>query len=652
MVKHLSRGAFCVSKIRKGALMNQIVEVNFKKDKSKTPFSTYSKFKSQDINSVEFHLAFDGAELNESHKVVVHCKFKKSDSVLTEVAIVAEGKAIFKFDARYITQKEEVHCSVYVSKGDQSIDVRTFVFEVELSEIDKGSLRVAEVYDANYQKLLGDFKTGGQMAISQFEISADNKISSKLSEIDIKGNQAIEDFNATADESLDVKLGDISQMADTALSETANAFNESADEVLQAKIAEFEARGDTAVNQFRADGDTTIGDFEDVSGQLLTELDINESERNAIFTTYLNDITNQLALDPRVFGVYWNKTTSPVLTRTDAAIGLIAQAGVGGQLVRNDFDGMPIWGEMERVTDEYGNVFVKVPKFYIKKQSGADYYSIKVSRTKYAGFYLPSNFWDFANEKELDYTLIGAYQANLSTDGIRLESKSGNLPLHTRNIVQFRNFAKANGNGYQQLDVHAVDIIRTLFTVEFATLHSQSIAAGLTTATEAIVSGLGDNLLASSGTPVANDGKNPFVYRGIENPWGNVWQFVDGVNINDWQSWTIRDADKYTSNVFASPYEKASYVNATGNGYPVEMGFDSKLPFVEFPVALGGNSATYYADYYYQATGQRVALFGGNWSNRTNAGISNWNLNNSSGNANANIGGRTLIMIFYCTLSS
>lgn len=230
--------------------MNQIVEVIFKKDKSKSPFSTYSKFKSQDVNSVEFHLAFDGVELDESYKVTVHCKFKKSDSVLTEVADVAEGKAIFKFDTRYITQKEEVHCSVYVSKGDQSIDVRTFVFEVELSEIDKGSLRVAEVYDANYQKLLGDFKTGGQMAISQFEISANNKTSSKLSEIGTKGNQAIEDFNATADESLDVKLGEIQSVADGAVEQ----FIRDGD----AEIGNFNQRGDAEIVDWREHADSEL----------------------------------------------------------------------------------------------------------------------------------------------------------------------------------------------------------------------------------------------------------------------------------------------------------------------------------------------------------------------------------------------------------
>ena len=40
-----------------------------------------------------------------------------------------------------------------------------------------------------------------------------------------------------------------------------------------------------------------------------------------------------------------------------------------------------------------------------------------------------------------------------------------------------------------------------------------------------------------------------------------------------------------------------------------------------------------------------LAFLGGNWNNRSNDGLSNWNLNNGSGNTNINIGGQTLISL-------
>ena len=35
-------------------------------------------------------------------------------------------------------------------------------------------------------------------------------------------------------------------------------------------------------------------------------------------------------------------------------------------------------------------------------------------------------------------------------------------------------------------------------------------------------------------------------YRGVENPWGNAWQWIDGVNINERQLYVSNDEDAYS----------------------------------------------------------------------------------------------------------
>ena len=100
----------------------------------------------------------------------------------------------------------------------------------------------------------------------------------------------------------------------------------------------------------------------------------------------------------------------------------------------------------------------------------------------------------------------------------------------------------------------------------------------------------------------------------IENPFGSIWQFVDGININDNQAWVCADAEDYASNLFATPYEKLGYINADSNGYVKAMGFDRNHPFAELCVDPSGSSSTYYSDYYYQTTGQRAASVGGRWT--------------------------------------
>jgi hypothetical protein len=427
-----------------------------------------------------------------------------------------------------------------------------------------------------------------------------------------------------------------------------------------------------------------------------------------------------------VYGVRWDKGSSPTLTRTGDAVGKVANVGVDAQFVQNDFDNMQIYREIGKVFDTLGNEFIRIPKFYIRKTDGPAFKTWEISKTKYPGFYLPWCFWDFTNAKELPYVDVGKYKATLSGDN-KLESKPNLYPLVIRHIVDFRTFAKNNNvnglKGYQQLDIHVVDMLQTLFYVEFATLNSQAVMQGFTTGqytsthtaviaesnvnriivTNAIAAnyrvgqaisvgtsqggnqvfygrtitsitvydannmainfdgapvniaignmlyntgwknGFSASIAASSGSIVnGTDGKYPFVYRGIESLWGDVWQFVDGVNITENQAWVTKNAEDFASNVFAAPYEKLGYINANANGYPIEMGYDSNYPYAALPKTLGGGSTTYYSDYYYQNTGARIALLGGYWSNGSFAGLSDWYLYNSSSYASVSFGGRLL----------
>ena len=325
---------------------------------------------------------------------------------------------------------------------------------------------------------------------------------------------------------------------------------------------------------------------------------------------------------------------------------IINNIGIGNQVVQNDFDNMPIYKDIRQVTDSQGNVFMRIPKFYIRKDVTANKYQPIISEEQLPGFYLPFVFWDFANERELPYVDIGKYKASLSADGTKLESKTGKAPLVEKNIVEFRDLAKANGAGYQIMDIHAVDVIQTLFRVEFGTMNSQSVHPGLIGVGTAVNTGGTDAVTASSGA-MGTSGAFQFKYRGIEDPWGNVYEWIDGININNLQSWVCENAEDYMSNVFAEPYKKLAYVNHNENGWVTEMGFDQNYPFAEFPIAIGGSASTYYADHYYQSTGQRVARLGGTWSNGSYAGLSFWALNASSVNANANTGARTLIKYVY-----
>jgi len=423
----------------------------------------------------------------------------------------------------------------------------------------------------------------------------------------------------------------------------------------------------------------------------------------------------------KIYGVSWDGGESPVLTRTDSSVGMIANAGIDANPVSNDFDNAEIFKEITEVTDSYGNEFVRIPKFYIEKTAVGNARTWRISKRPFGNAYLPYCF-RHTTGAILPYVDVGKYTVNLSDDGTKLESKSGKWPLVNKNIVQFRDYAKANGTGYQQLDGVIVDLLQTLFYVEFATLNSQAIMMGWTngrysatdTATvsetgvtriivsnataayykvgqpigigtslggnqicsnrlissiedydesnKAIVfdgtavnvaagniiynmgwkSGVCSGVVASSGSIYSNsDGKNPFKYRGIENLWGNVCQWVDGINIIDNQAWVSRVPSEYISNLFTNPYQQLSYINHNVDGYISQRGFDPSNPEFQLPTSItGGAYNKYYADYYNQSTGQRVARLGGGWLDGSGTGLSCWGLVVALGVSSVRVGGR------------
>lgn len=150
-----------------------------------------------------------------------------------------------------------------------------------------------------------------------------------------------------------------------------------------------------------------------------------------------------------------------------------------------------------------------------------------------------------------------------------------------------------------------------------------------------------DTLGMKSGC-TANDGKTAVAYRGIENPFGNVFQFIDGINVKDHVCYLCTSQDDYVVDKFTSPYNALGYTNALTNGYSKSLGYDNNYPIASFPTEIGTSSTTGTCDYYTQNTGNRIALVGGNWVSGSHAGLWYWYLGSTSGDANFSLGSRLL----------
>lgn len=324
---------------------------------------------------------------------------------------------------------------------------------------------------------------------------------------------------------------------------------------------------------------------------------VKAKSQNVVGLSSDSNVANINYVDNQIYGVSWNQSSSPTLTRTDSAVGMVA--GINGS--RNDFDNTELWGGMQRVTDSYGNVFVRIPKFYIKKTQSSGLSTWQVSLIKRdSSWYLPKCFYNFTTNNEIPYVDVGAYLADININ--LLESKTGKIPSNGCTIDQFRQYAKNNGNGYQQLDIHVWDVLQTLFTVEFATLDSQSVMYGNSIN---LNSGYTDNMNGSS----AGDSNN-IKYRGIESMYCNMFQYIDGIGINRTNIYVCNDANNYANSQFSYPYQQVGYNLPANTGYIQNIGLDLNNPEVSLPGTTTGNLG-YFSDDCYNDSGSNYQMVAG-----------------------------------------
>ena len=141
---------------------------------------------------------------------------------------------------------------------------------------------------------------------------------------------------------------------------------------------------------------------------------------------------------------------------------------------------------------------------------------------------------------------------------------------------------------------------------------------------------------------VANDGKSAVIYRGLENIFGNVWQFVDGINIKDYVAYVCYNPENYAVDKFDGDYKAVGYVNANKEGWGKTLGHDANHPLVTLTTDVGGSSSNYLSDYYYTNPGNRIVRVGGACVSNARAGLWSWACDYDSSYSYYTLGSRLL----------
>lgn len=225
---------------------------------------------------------------------------------------------------------------------------------------------------------------------------------------------------------------------------------------------------------------------------------------------------------------------------------------------------------------------------------------------------------------------------------------------------QFRQAARKRGSGWEMYTYNAYKTLFWLFAVEYATLDSQKPFNAQKDANGFAQGGLGpgptqmtDWTNFNNANPLIpcgytnefgnGSGEKAYVvknasggthatlmanrYRGIENPFGHIWKYTDGANIQVTTGdaglsilWTTDDPSNFSDTSYTG-YDKKGNICRT-NGYAKKMllGEDGDIVTTE----VGGSSSTYWCDYYYTNTSanrMQVVLVGGYAGNGSGAGL-------------------------------
>lgn len=258
-------------------------------------------------------------------------------------------------------------------------------------------------------------------------------------------------------------------------------------------------------------------------------------------------------------------------------------------------------------------VMVKIPEFYYKIEKSGSIFRYYVADGPVDGLSLHPGSGD---------NYLGRYEAgeaSSGTLGFILASYSGTTPSVSKTRSTFRDYARNMASGFQLRDIAAWCAYDLLYLVEYADWDSQKkIGPGIVNDTAAHKTGETDAMVYHTGR--ANSGDNAAVqYRGIENPWGNVSEFIDGINVYGQSVYICTDPEIYTDDTDTNyPY---SNIKLPTSGWIKGLGFSSVFPWAFIPNANGGSSISYIPDYTYSGHEWKVLNAGGHITSKQEAGL-------------------------------
>lgn len=319
------------------------------------------------------------------------------------------------------------------------------------------------------------------------------------------------------------------------------------------------------------------------------------------------------------------------------------------------------------------SVMTEIPEHWYKLYQYGTKFRMMLSAIPLPGYSHINQFYISSFESGIDRsssTLISSYGVGNTNVNKRGGDNTAEWDSTYRSLLgrpvtnltrdQFRQAARKRGSGWEMYTYNAHKILFWLFAVEYATLDSQKPFNAQKDANGFAQGGLGpgptqmkDWTNFNNANPLIpcgytnefgnGSGEKAYVvknasggthatlmanrYRGIENPFGHIWKYTDGANIQVTTGdaglsilWTTDEPSNFSDTSYTG-YDKKGNICRT-NGYAKKMllGEDGDIVATE----VGGSSSTYWCCYYFTNTldnRMQVVLVGGYADHGSRAGL-------------------------------
>lgn len=324
--------------------------------------------------------------------------------------------------------------------------------------------------------------------------------------------------------------------------------------------------------------------------------------------------------------------TTPIFSRIKPC--MLKAGVVQYYLDPNDFTKKEDGTSADITSGNDGDVMIEIPKMGYSIKTVGNTLSVKVTDAPN-----DPNFKYYAHtrdsEGDRDYLYISAYKGYQT--GGKLRSLSGKSPTVSQTIGTFRNYAQANGSGYDQLAFYPLTLLQVLFLIRYKNRNSQE-ALGMGWVGQSAKTNTGG--LNTSGMYWGGTDKQQVKFMGIEDIWGNVIDWIDGFYSDS--SRNILTGFKSFNNTGSGYTNRGQGATSDIGGNIATVQGDSERGFIIKSIG-GSYNVDHYSDYGYLSA-SCLPVFGGSWSVGAYAGVFRLQVYHSASYSSSHIGGRVMYL--------